>query len=78
MKINEENIIEITEELSSEYEVSKVLSKYPKDTIIVKNVKDFDMPIISGGAFRVSGASQKITGSFRQLLQLGQISQSFG
>lgn len=39
MKINEENIIEITEELSSEYEVSKVLSKYPKDTIIVKNVK---------------------------------------
>ena len=59
MKINEENIIEITEELSSEYEVSKVLSKYPKDTIIVKNVKDFDMPIISG----ISNTREKIAKS---------------
>ena len=48
MNINDENIIEITEELSCEYELSKVLRKYPKDTIIIKNVKGFDMPVISG------------------------------
>ena len=48
MNINDENIIEITEELSCEYELSKVLRKYPKDTVIIKNVKGFDMPIISG------------------------------
>ncbi len=48
MNINDENIIEITEELSCEYELSKVLRKYPKDTVIIKNVKGFDMPVISG------------------------------
>ena len=45
MKIDGENIIEITEELSSEFEVAKVLRKYPKDTVIVKNVKGFDIPV---------------------------------
>ena len=48
MNVNDENVIEITEELSCEYEVSRVLRDYPKDTIIIKNVKGFDMPIISG------------------------------
>ena len=48
MIINDENIIEITDELSSEYEVAKVLRKYPKDTVIIKNVKGFDIPVISG------------------------------
>ena len=48
MNINDENIIEITEELSCDYELSKVLRKYPKDTVIIKNVKGFDMPVISG------------------------------
>ena len=48
MKINDENMIEITEELSSEYEVSRVLRNYPKDTVIINNVKGFDMPVISG------------------------------
>ena len=48
MKINDNNIIEITEELSDEFEVAKVLRKYPKDTVIVKNVKGFDMPVVSG------------------------------
>ena len=48
MNITDENIIEITDELSSEYEISKVLRQYPKDTVIVKNPKGFDMPVISG------------------------------
>ena len=47
MKINED-IIEITDELSSEFEVAKVLRQYPKDTVIIKNVKGYDMPVISG------------------------------
>ena len=35
----DENIIEITEELSSEFEVAKVLRKYPKDTVLIKELK---------------------------------------
>ena len=48
MKIYDDNIIEITDELSDEFEVAKVLRQYPKDTVIVKNVKGFDMPVVSG------------------------------
>ena len=48
MKIEDDNVIEITEELSSEFEVAKELRKYPKDTVIVRNVKGFDIPVISG------------------------------
>ena len=59
MNINEENIIEITEELSSEFEVAKVLRKYPKDTVIIRNVKGFDIPVISG----ICNTRQKIAES---------------
>lgn len=48
MNIKDENIIEIADELSSEYEVSKVLRQYPKDTVIIKNVKGYDIPIVTG------------------------------
>ena len=48
MDIKDENIIEIRAELSSEFEVAKELRKYPKDTVIIKNVKGYDLPIISG------------------------------
>ena len=48
MNITDENIIEITDELSTEYEISKVLREYPKDTVIVKNVKGYDMPVVTG------------------------------
>ena len=48
MKITDENIIEITDELSTEYEISKILRQYPKDTVIVKNPKGFDIPVVTG------------------------------
>ena len=48
MNIKDENIIEIEDELSSEFEVARVLRDYPKDTVIIKNVKGFNMPVISG------------------------------
>ena len=48
MNINDENLIEINDELSSEFEVAKVLRQYPKDTVIINNVKGFDMPVVSG------------------------------
>ena len=48
MILDNENIIEITEELSNEFEVAKVLRKYPKDTVLIKNFKGFDLPVISG------------------------------
>ena len=41
-------VIEITDELSSEYEIAKVLRDYPRDTVIVRNPKGYDMSIISG------------------------------
>ena len=48
MNINDPNLIEISDELSCEFEIGKVLRKYPKDTVIIKNVKGFDIPVISG------------------------------
>ncbi|WP_409200131.1 UbiD family decarboxylase [Methanobrevibacter sp. DSM 116169] len=45
---NYDNIITIDEELDPEFEVTKVLRKYPKDTVILKNIKGYDMPIVSG------------------------------
>ena len=48
MNLKDENIIEITDELSCEYEISKVLREYPKDTVIVKNVEGYDMPVVTG------------------------------
>jgi 2,5-furandicarboxylate decarboxylase 1 len=50
LKILEEEfkVIKIEDEVSAEYEVAKVLRKYPKDTVIFENVKYHDMKIISG------------------------------
>ena len=42
------NIIQIEDELDPMYEVAKVLRKYPKDTVILKNVKGHDIPVVSG------------------------------
>lgn len=41
-------IIEINDELDCKFEVAKVLRKYPKDLVILNNIKGYDMPIISG------------------------------
>ena len=41
-------MIRITDELSTEYEISKVLRQYPKETVIVENPKGFNIPIICG------------------------------
>lgn len=48
MNISDENLIEITDEFSTEFEISKVLRDYPKDTVIIRNVEGYDMPVISG------------------------------
>ncbi|MBR4397535.1 MAG: UbiD family decarboxylase [Methanobrevibacter sp.] len=69
MKINDNNVIEITEELSDEFEVVKVLRKYPKDTVIIKNVKGFDMPVISG----ICNTRDKIAKSIN--CEVGEITQ---
>ena len=42
------NIITIEDEVSSEYEAAKILKKYPKDVVILKNIKNSDIPVISG------------------------------
>lgn len=41
-------IIRVEDEISTKYEVARVLRQYPKDTVIFENVKDSDMKIISG------------------------------
>jgi len=43
-----DNIITIDKELDPKFEVTKVLRKYPKETVILSNIKGYDMPIISG------------------------------
>ena len=45
---NTEDIIEINDELNCEFEVAKVLRQYPKDTVILTNVKNSEMPVVSG------------------------------
>ncbi|MCC7553097.1 MAG: UbiD family decarboxylase [Methanobacteriaceae archaeon] len=45
---NYDNIITIDTELDPEFEVTKVLREYPKETVLLKNIKGYDMPIISG------------------------------
>ncbi|MEN4006037.1 MAG: UbiD family decarboxylase [Methanobacterium sp.] len=42
------NVITVEEEISTKYEVAKVLREYPKDILIFKNVKESDMKIIAG------------------------------
>ena len=36
------NVIQIDEELDAEYEAAKVLRKYPKDTVMLNNIKGYD------------------------------------
>ena len=42
------NVIQIDEELDAEYEAAKVLRKYPKDTVMLNNIKGYDIPVVSG------------------------------
>ena len=56
---NTEDIIEINDELSCEFEVAKVLRQYPKDTVILTNVKNSEMPDVSG----ISNTREKIAKS---------------
>ncbi len=41
-------ILRIKEEVSSKYEAAKILREHPKKTVILENVKGYDIPIISG------------------------------
>ena len=41
-------VVKITDKLSTEYEISKVLRKYPRETVIVENPEGYDMSIITG------------------------------
>ena len=47
-QVDTENIIEIDDEVSTEYEITKILKQHPKDTVIFTNIKNSDMNIISG------------------------------
>ena len=35
-----DDIIEISEEVSTEYEITSILKKHPTDTVIFTNIKD--------------------------------------
>jgi len=45
---DEYGILTIEEEVSTEFEAARILREHPKKTVILKNVKDYDIPIISG------------------------------
>lgn len=42
------NLIEIDDELSSVLEANLTLRKHPKDTVLLKNIKGYDIPVIAG------------------------------
>jgi UbiD family decarboxylase len=42
------NLIEIDKEISTKFEATKIIKKYPRDIIILNNPKGYDIPIISG------------------------------
>ena len=69
MNIKDENIIEITEELSCEFEIAKVLRKHPKDTLIIKNAKGYDLPVVSG----ICNTREKIAESIN--CEVGEITE---
>ena len=41
-------ILKIKEEVSSEYEAARILREHPKKTVVLENVKGYDISIISG------------------------------
>ena len=41
-------MLKISDELSCEYEISKLLRQYPKESVLVENPKGFDISVISG------------------------------
>ena len=52
-------IIQIDQEVDPIYEATQILKEYPKDTVILNNVKGFDMPVVSG----ICNTRQKIADS---------------
>ena len=42
------NLIEIDDEVNTDYEIVEILKKYPKDTVLFTNVKHHRIPVISG------------------------------
>lgn len=45
---NKFDLIEIDQEVSTVLEASKILKKYPKNTVLLKNIKESEIPVISG------------------------------
>lgn len=45
---DEDEILIIEREISTEFEAAKILRKHPKKTVILKNINGYDIPIISG------------------------------
>lgn len=45
---NDFKIVEIEKEISTKYEVSKILKEHDKEVVIFKNIKESDMGIVSG------------------------------
>ena len=47
-KVDTNNIIAIEDEVSTIYEATEILKNYPRETVLLKNIKGKDIPIISG------------------------------
>ncbi|MDR0911036.1 MAG: UbiD family decarboxylase [Methanobrevibacter sp.] len=45
---NKQEIITISDELNTKYEIVEVLKKYPRKTVLLNNIKNHEMPILSG------------------------------
>lgn len=66
---DEYGIIKIEEEVSIEYEAARILREHPKKTVIFENIKDYDIPVISG----ICNTREKIASSLN--CTVGEITQ---
>lgn len=48
MKSEKDVVIEIDDEINAKYEAGNILRKHPKETVLLSNIKGYDIPVVSG------------------------------
>lgn len=48
MNSEKDVVMKIDKEISAKYEAGKILREHPKDTVLLSNIKGYDIPIVSG------------------------------
>lgn len=48
MKSEKDVVIEIDDKINAKYEAGNILRKHPKETVLLSNIKGYDIPVVSG------------------------------